>query len=213
MKLLEAARPRAGPRPGSPVLPAPMALSKGLRLLVRLDPTRPSSVLLEARGRGDCLLFEAGAVATLGECRAPRAPHAGGDARELVKAPDSVESWGLAAFSSPTGRTPAAWGSPGALVHRSNRCEGHQRAGPSGWTMRRSPLGGMSPGALFPGRGWGGVGASVPGEPTGSNSAPGAQCGSLACSGHPEEGALRRSLPSAPLLVHLLNTPKLHCLA
>ncbi|XP_051020011.1 synaptojanin-2 isoform X2 [Acomys russatus] len=42
-----------------------MALSKGLRLLTRLDPTGPSSVLLEARGRGDCLLFEAGAVATL----------------------------------------------------------------------------------------------------------------------------------------------------
>nr|AAK61722.1 synaptojanin 2B1 [Rattus norvegicus] len=42
-----------------------MALSKGLRLLARLDPTGPSSVLLEARGRGDCLLFEAGAVATL----------------------------------------------------------------------------------------------------------------------------------------------------
>ncbi|XP_076782810.1 synaptojanin-2 isoform X5 [Arvicanthis niloticus] len=42
-----------------------MALSKGLRLLARLDPTSPSSVLLEARGRGDCLLFEAGAVATL----------------------------------------------------------------------------------------------------------------------------------------------------
>ncbi|MEJ1275422.1 hypothetical protein NN561_006318 [Cricetulus griseus] len=42
-----------------------MALSKGLRLLSRLDPTGPSSVLLEARGRSDCLLFEAGAVATL----------------------------------------------------------------------------------------------------------------------------------------------------
>ncbi|XP_021491383.1 synaptojanin-2 isoform X2 [Meriones unguiculatus] len=42
-----------------------MALSKGLRLLARLDPTGPSSVLLEARGRDDCLLFEAGAVATL----------------------------------------------------------------------------------------------------------------------------------------------------
>ncbi|XP_051062086.1 synaptojanin-2 isoform X2 [Phodopus roborovskii] len=42
-----------------------MALSKGLRLLARLDPTGPGSVLLEARGRGDCLLFEAGAVATL----------------------------------------------------------------------------------------------------------------------------------------------------
>ncbi|XP_052606847.1 synaptojanin-2 isoform X2 [Peromyscus californicus insignis] len=42
-----------------------MALSKGLRLLARLDPTGPCSVLLEARGRGDCLLFEAGAVATL----------------------------------------------------------------------------------------------------------------------------------------------------
>lgn len=48
-----------------------MALSKGLRLLSRLDPTGPSSVLLEARGRSDCLLFEAGAVATLGKCRAP----------------------------------------------------------------------------------------------------------------------------------------------
>ncbi|KAH0519989.1 Synaptojanin-2 [Microtus ochrogaster] len=42
-----------------------MALSKGLRLLTRLDPTGPCSVLLEARGRDDCLLFEAGTVATL----------------------------------------------------------------------------------------------------------------------------------------------------
>ncbi|XP_075410444.1 synaptojanin-2 isoform X2 [Tenrec ecaudatus] len=42
-----------------------MALSKGLRLLRRLEPAGDSSVLLEARGRGDCLLFEAGAVATL----------------------------------------------------------------------------------------------------------------------------------------------------
>lgn len=79
MKLLVAARPRAGPGPDSPVLPAPMALSKGLRLLARLDSTGPSSVLLEARSRGDCLLFEAGAVASLGEYRARRAPHAGND--------------------------------------------------------------------------------------------------------------------------------------
>ncbi|XP_049621275.1 synaptojanin-2 isoform X2 [Suncus etruscus] len=42
-----------------------MALSKGLRLLARLDAAGGPSVLLEARGRGDCLLFEAGAVATL----------------------------------------------------------------------------------------------------------------------------------------------------
>ncbi|XP_036911186.1 synaptojanin-2 isoform X5 [Sturnira hondurensis] len=42
-----------------------MALSKGLRLLRRLEATGDSSVLLEARGRGDCLLFEAGTVATL----------------------------------------------------------------------------------------------------------------------------------------------------
>ncbi|XP_055981896.1 synaptojanin-2 [Sorex fumeus] len=42
-----------------------MALSKGLRLLARLDAAGDCSVLLEARGRGDCLLFEAGAVATL----------------------------------------------------------------------------------------------------------------------------------------------------
>jgi hypothetical protein len=82
VKLLVAAHPRAGPGPRSPLLPAPMALSKGLRLLARLDPTGPSSVLLEARGRGDCLLFEAGAVATLGECRAPRAPHLGSNAGE-----------------------------------------------------------------------------------------------------------------------------------
>lgn len=47
---------------------APMALSKGLRLLGRLEASGGSSVLLEARGRGDCLLFEAGTVATLGEC-------------------------------------------------------------------------------------------------------------------------------------------------
>nr|XP_014702437.2 synaptojanin-2 isoform X1 [Equus asinus] len=42
-----------------------MALSKGLRLLGRLEASGDSSVLLEARGRGDCLLFEAGTVATL----------------------------------------------------------------------------------------------------------------------------------------------------
>ncbi|XP_069866485.1 synaptojanin-2 isoform X4 [Dipodomys merriami] len=42
-----------------------MALSKGLRLLGRLEPAGGSSVLLEARGRGDALLFEAGTVATL----------------------------------------------------------------------------------------------------------------------------------------------------
>ncbi|XP_032194508.1 synaptojanin-2 isoform X3 [Mustela erminea] len=42
-----------------------MALSKGLRLLGRLDASGECSVLLEARGRGDCLLFEAGTVATL----------------------------------------------------------------------------------------------------------------------------------------------------
>nr|XP_036881864.1 synaptojanin-2 [Manis javanica] len=42
-----------------------MALSKGLRLLGRLEAGAESSVLLEARGRGDCLLFEAGTVATL----------------------------------------------------------------------------------------------------------------------------------------------------
>ncbi|XP_045428793.1 synaptojanin-2 isoform X7 [Pipistrellus kuhlii] len=40
-----------------------MALSKGLRLLGR--PEAGGSVLLEARGRGDGLLFEAGTVATL----------------------------------------------------------------------------------------------------------------------------------------------------
>ncbi|XP_059555933.1 synaptojanin-2 isoform X3 [Myotis daubentonii] len=40
-----------------------MALSKGLRLLGR--PEAGGGVLLEARGRGDGLLFEAGAVATL----------------------------------------------------------------------------------------------------------------------------------------------------
>lgn len=57
-----------------------MALSKGLRLLARLEATGESSVLLEARGRGDCLLFEAGTVATLGECRALALPPAGGDA-------------------------------------------------------------------------------------------------------------------------------------
>ncbi|XP_008837710.1 synaptojanin-2 isoform X4 [Nannospalax galili] len=42
-----------------------MALSKGLRLLARLDADGQGSVLLEARGRGDGLLFEAGVVATL----------------------------------------------------------------------------------------------------------------------------------------------------
>ncbi|KAM5229102.1 synaptojanin-2 isoform 2-T2 [Ctenodactylus gundi] len=42
-----------------------MALSKGLRLLARPGPAGDGSVLLEARGRGDCLLFEAGTVAAL----------------------------------------------------------------------------------------------------------------------------------------------------
>ncbi|XP_058517315.1 synaptojanin-2 isoform X1 [Ochotona princeps] len=42
-----------------------MALSKGLRLLGRLESTGDPSVLLEARGRDDALLFEAGTVATL----------------------------------------------------------------------------------------------------------------------------------------------------
>ncbi|XP_055289054.1 synaptojanin-2 isoform X2 [Moschus berezovskii] len=42
-----------------------MALSKALRLLGRLEDSGESSVLLEARGRRDCLLFEAGTVATL----------------------------------------------------------------------------------------------------------------------------------------------------
>lgn len=43
-----------------------MALSKGLRLLGRLEAAAgDSSVLLEARGRDDGLLFEAGTVATL----------------------------------------------------------------------------------------------------------------------------------------------------
>lgn len=51
-----------------------MALSKGLRLLGRLEASGDSSVLLEARGRGDCLLFEAGTVATLGESAPPGAP-------------------------------------------------------------------------------------------------------------------------------------------
>ncbi|XP_048344087.1 synaptojanin-2 isoform X2 [Sphaerodactylus townsendi] len=40
-----------------------MALSKGLRLLWKQEPT--PSALLEARGRQDCLLLEAGTVATL----------------------------------------------------------------------------------------------------------------------------------------------------
>ncbi|XP_072499890.1 synaptojanin-2 isoform X2 [Notamacropus eugenii] len=42
-----------------------MALSKGLRLLRRFDVSGESSTLLEARSRPDCLLFEAGTVATL----------------------------------------------------------------------------------------------------------------------------------------------------
>lgn len=49
-----------------------MALSKGLRLLRRLGAAGGGGVLLEARGRGDCLLFEAGTVAALGECLRPR---------------------------------------------------------------------------------------------------------------------------------------------
>lgn len=67
MKLLEVARAGSVAHPGR----EPMALSKGLRLLRRLEAAGDSSVLLEARGRGDCLLFEAGTVATLGECLRP----------------------------------------------------------------------------------------------------------------------------------------------
>lgn len=47
-----------------------MALSKGLRLLWKQEPT--PSALLEARGRQDCLLLEAGATVTLSKCLAPR---------------------------------------------------------------------------------------------------------------------------------------------
>lgn len=47
-----------------------MALSKGLRLLWKQEPT--PSALLEARGRQDCLLLEAGTTATLSKCLAPR---------------------------------------------------------------------------------------------------------------------------------------------
>lgn len=63
--------------------PALMALSKGLRLLGRLDASGDSSVLLEARGRRDCLLFEAGTVATLGECLRPRRGPGAGAAAPL----------------------------------------------------------------------------------------------------------------------------------
>lgn len=51
--------------------PAPMALSKGLRLLWKQEPG--PSALLEARTRQDCLLLEAGTVAALSKC-----PAAGG---------------------------------------------------------------------------------------------------------------------------------------
>lgn len=68
-----------------------MALSKGLRLLGRLEAAGDSSVLLEARGRGDCLLFEAGTVATLGECPRPSA---------------GVLCWGRAPSSPAGGGTP-----------------------------------------------------------------------------------------------------------
>lgn len=47
-----------------------MALSKGLRLLWKQEPT--PSALLEARGRQDCLLLEAGTTATLSKYLAPR---------------------------------------------------------------------------------------------------------------------------------------------
>lgn len=59
-----------------------MALSKGLRLLGRLGAAGDCSVLLEARGRGDCLLFEAGTVATLGES-GPGAATPGGEGARL----------------------------------------------------------------------------------------------------------------------------------
>ncbi|KAM7135300.1 synaptojanin-2 isoform 4-T4 [Molossus nigricans] len=54
-------------KPGSRRGSRAMALSKGLRLLGRLGAAGDGGVLLEARGRGDCLLFEAGTVAALGD--------------------------------------------------------------------------------------------------------------------------------------------------
>lgn len=66
------------PSPAPPALSslrpaAPMALSKGLRLLWKQEPG--PSALLEARTRQDCLLLEAGTVAALSKC--PAAGRAG----------------------------------------------------------------------------------------------------------------------------------------
>lgn len=77
-----------------------MALSKALRLLGRLDASGEWSVLLEARGRGDCLLFEAGTVATLGECDRAADPGLG------PRAP-GLPSRGAAPQTSRNGRLPS----------------------------------------------------------------------------------------------------------
>uniref|UniRef100_A0A8C4STD2 Uncharacterized protein n=1 Tax=Erpetoichthys calabaricus TaxID=27687 RepID=A0A8C4STD2_ERPCA len=45
-----------------------MAFSKGYRVYHKLD-IPPYSVLVEARNREECLLFESGAVAVLCKCR------------------------------------------------------------------------------------------------------------------------------------------------
>lgn len=57
---------RSRERQLSAVRRAPMALSKGLRLLWKQEPG--PSALLEARSRRDCLLLEAGTVAALSKC-------------------------------------------------------------------------------------------------------------------------------------------------
>ena len=92
MKLLEVAGARGAAAAGR----APMALSKGLRLLGRLEASGESSILLEARGRGDCLLFEAGTVATLGECGRRRRPG--------LRAGDSAAAPGLGPRPGPLSR-------------------------------------------------------------------------------------------------------------
>lgn len=90
-----------------------MALSKGLRLLRRLQAAGDSSVLLEARGRGDCLLFEAGTVATLGECARPRGAAHAGAAPQL--------SWRRGAPGAAGGAFPAETRDVGTSLPRGDR--------------------------------------------------------------------------------------------
>lgn len=90
-----------------------MALSKGLRLLWKQEPG--PSALLEARGRQDCLLLEAGTMAALSKSgRGQRAAFAGhpwvrGSGRE-------ARGWAVCGDPAVRGRWPAAPSAPARAV-------------------------------------------------------------------------------------------------